>query len=352
MALFASNSGKKKRDQMLAIDLGSRTTKAVHLQRRGNDFVLCGYTVMDAPIFEKTLSVDLLSEHLKAVSLALGAKTKTVSMAIGMSDSLIRHVEMPRIPVDDMRQALKFNSKGYLQQDLTGHVFDCYIVPQQNAQPKTGPGAQKQKVIVAGAKKQLTDDFLEATKSAGLMADQLVPALVCPSNTFEIAMPEAFSREVVALVDIGFKSSFICIVQEGELVLSRVVTLGGDRLTAGLAESLNTSYAEAEGIKIGMAHEVQTQLEALMSPLGRELRASIDFFEHQHDKPVSRAFVTGGSAKSEFILQALQNDLMIECKTWNPTDSLQKSLSAQQEAELSEIAPQLTIALGAAFSAL
>ena len=36
----------------------------------------------------------------------------------------------------------------------------------------------------------------------------------------------------------------------------RVVNIGGDKLTAGLAETMSISYAEAEGIKIGMAPEV------------------------------------------------------------------------------------------------
>ena len=352
MALpFFDNGVKKKRDQMLAIDLGSRTTKAVNLQRKGNEFALCGFALVDAPIYEKTLSVDLLTEHLKTVSQALGAKTKVLTAAVGVNEALVRHVDMPRIPVDEMRQALKFNSKNYLQQDLAGHVFDCYVIPQSNP-AKGGGGGQKQKVLVAGAKKQYVDDFIEAARNVGLTADHIVPGLVCPTNAFEMAMPDIYSKEVIALVDVGFKSSFISILQEGELVLSRVVTLGGDRLTAGLAESMNISYAEAEGIKIGMPHEVQSQLEALVSPLGRELRASIDFFEHQQDRTVSRVFVTGGSANSEHVLQVLQNELMVECKTWNPAVSLQIALPEPQAAEFSQVAPQLSVALGAAFAAL
>jgi Tfp pilus assembly PilM family ATPase len=165
-------------------------------------------------------------------------------------------------------------------------------------------------------------------------------------------MPEVFAREVIALVDIGFKNSSISILVEGELALSRVVAIGGDRLTSGLAETMGISYAEAEGIKVGMAGEVQPTLESLLTPLGRELRASIDFFEHQHDRPVSQVYVSGGSARSEFILQSLQNEMMVECKTWNATGFLQMALPPQQTAEVEQIAAQLTVALGAALAAL
>ena len=53
---------------------------------------------------------------------------------------------------------------------------------------------------------------------------------------------------------------------------------------------MNISYAEAEGIKVGMPGEVQAALESQVQPLGRELRASLDFFEHQQIVP-SPAFM-------------------------------------------------------------
>jgi type IV pilus assembly protein PilM len=256
------------------------------------------------------------------------------------------------MPVDDMRQILRNNTKNYLQQDLPGYVFDCYIIPPRSLQkgPEKGktPGTQKQKVLVAGARRQLLDDMLMAIKNTGLIADHIIPGLVGPVNAFEMAMPEVFSKEVIALVDMGFKGTTICLLQEGELILSRAVAIGGDRLSNGLAEALGISYAEAEGIKVGMPSEVQSQLEALVLPLGRELRASIDFFEHQQDKTVTQVFISGGSARSEFIVNALQTELMVECKGWNPTSFLQTALPPQQLADIEHVAPQLAVAVGTA----
>jgi type IV pilus assembly protein PilM len=356
LSFFDSAIGKK-RDQMIAVDLGSRTTKAVCLQRRGEAFALCGFAVLDAPIYEKTLPPDLLSEHLKAVIQVLRPTTKYVALTVGVNDSQVRHADLPHMSLADMRQVLKLNAKAYLQQDLPGHIFDCHVgarkEPSKPADKVNSPGGpQKQRVLVAGARKQFIEDMVQGAKGAGLIADGLVPGLVGPVNAFEMAMPELFEKETVALVDFGFKNSSICIVMEGELMLSRVVSIGGDKITNGLAEVLNISYAEAEGIKIGMAAEVQTQLESLLVPLGRELRTSMDFFEHQHDRPVSQIFLTGGSASSEFIVQKLRQELMVECKILNPTSFLEKQLSPQQASELEAVGPQLTVALGTALAVL
>jgi len=356
MALPFINGSSKKRDQMLSIDLGGRTTKAVHLQRKGPGFVLAGYAVLDAPIYEKNLSADLLTEHLKAVSQALDARGKPATLAVGVNDSVVRHAEMPLMPVEDMRQILKNNTKNYLQQDLPGHIFDCSLIQTRLVQKpgekaKVAAVSPKQKVLVAGARKQVVEEMQAAMKNAGFIADHIVPGLVGPVNAFEMALPEIFAREVVALVDIGFKNTSICLVQEGELILSRVVGIGGDRITAGLAETLGISYAEAEGIKVGMPTEVQPNLEALVMPLGRELRASIDFFEHQQDRTVSQVYLAGASARSELIVQILQGEMMIECKPWNPISFLEMALPAQQSGEIDQIASQLGVAVGAALAA-
>jgi len=356
MALPFLNGTAKRRDQLISIDLGGRTTKAVHLQRKGDRFALSAYALLDAPIYERNLSADLLGEHLKSVCQALDTKTRSLSLAVGVNDSIVRHADFPQMPVSDMRQVLKNNSKNYLQQDLPGHVFDCFVIPPRAGEKfadktKLGSNAAKFKVLVAGARKQLIEEIQNAVRTTGLMADNIVPGLIGPVNAFEVTMPEVFAKEVIALVDVGFRNTTICVVQEGELVLSRVVNIGGDRLTNGLAESLGISYAEAEGIKVGMPMEVQSNLEALVTPLGRELRASIDFFEHQQDKTVGAVYISGGSARSEFIVQMLQTELMVECKPWNPVSSLEAVLAPQQAAEIDHVAPQLTVAIGAGLAA-
>src|SRR5262249_8423637 len=152
--------------------------------------------------------------------------------------------------------------------------FDSYTgSAPQNSAPKDPQ--QKAKILIAGTKSQIINNYVTAAKGAGLIPDHIVPSILGPVNAFEASMPQEFAQQTAALVDIGFKSSSISIVQQGELILNRVVSIGGDRLTAGLAETMNIGYAEAEGIKVGMPTEVEVQLDMLVSPLARELRASI-----------------------------------------------------------------------------
>jgi type IV pilus assembly protein PilM len=195
------------------------------------------------------------------------------------------------------------------------------------------------------------DELKAAVKTAGLSVYNITPSIISPVNAFEAAHPDLFTSDALALVDIGFQHSSISILIGGELILSRVVAIGGDRLTSDLAESMGISYAEAEGIKVGMPQEVQATLQNNLLALGRELRASIDFFEHQHDKTISQVFVSGGTARSELILQTLQSELMVPCKAWNPTSFMKLALPPQQLGEVEQIAPQLAVAVGGALAA-
>jgi len=336
---------------MIAVDLGSRTTKAALFERRGEILALTRYALLDAPLFEKKMSAELLGDHLKSVAEALGNTTKYIIVAVGLEDAMVRQIELPQIPLDEMRQILKVNHKNYLQQDLPNHVFDCYIIPPRSISGEKPGGTPKLKVLAAAAKQQLVTDFMQATQLAGLSAECMMPGLIGPMNTFEQALPDIYAKETVALVDIGFKHTSVCVLGRGELALTRVVNIGGDKLTTGLAEAMSISYAEAEGIKVGMAPEVEGPLQMQVIPLGRELRASLDFFEHQQDRPVSQVYVSGASARSEMILQILHSELLLECKTWNPTGFLQLALPGQQAVEIDHIGSQLTVAIGAALAA-
>ncbi|MBI3882274.1 MAG: pilus assembly protein PilM [Verrucomicrobia bacterium] len=353
------NGRTKKRDQFVAIDLGSKSTKAVYLQRKPDGVNLLGYVIQEAPIFEKAPSPELLAEHFKSLHRALGAKTKNLVIALSVNDSLLRQAELPMIASADMRTILKLNSKTYLQRDLGDHSFDCHTLPAATgalaATAKSGEAAKggvKTRVLIGGAKTQYLEDLQTAAKMSGLIAEEITPGPVGPVNAFEMNFPDAFQKDVIALVDIGYKNSSISIIHAGELVLNRVVSQGGDKLTAGLAESMGISYGEAESIKVGLPDEVKSNLQMLVSPLGRELRTSIDFFENQHDKPVSEVYVSGASAKSAFILEILQEELMLPCKSWNPTGSLKLQLAPETLSNLELVAPELTVAIGAASGAL
>ncbi len=55
---------------------------------------------------------------------------------------------------------------------------------------------------------------------------------------------------------------------------------------------------------------------------------------------------------SDVVRLILANELILECTNWDPISSLDKELSALEEAELELIGPQFSVAVGAALAAM
>src|SRR5438445_349209 len=60
MALPFLSGQAKQLEQIISIDLGARTTKAVHLQRKREGLNFLSYALQDAPAYEKGLSPQVL----------------------------------------------------------------------------------------------------------------------------------------------------------------------------------------------------------------------------------------------------------------------------------------------------
>ena len=339
-----------KGDQILAIVLGTQTTKAILVQRKGDRLCLLNYLLREAPAGEIGLSPERLAKHFRNIKLSLGAKTDRAILVIGMGDSLIRHAELPAVDTAVMRKLLKINTSTYIQQPLPDFEFDCHILAERPAKTTDTATAPQLKnwVLVGGARSQLLADLDDAAKEARLDVVQITLTQVSLINAATCALADLSAKEAVALVDIGFAASTITLLIHGRPELNRVVGMGGDKFTSGLAESMGINYSLAEGIKRVMPDKVQNKLQKFIAPLGQELRAAIDFFETQQDKKVSQILCLRGLGAFRVILQVLQEQMAVTCQKWDATAFLQIELPPDKAQSLSDESPQLASAVGAA----
>jgi type IV pilus assembly protein PilM len=337
-----------QREEMVAIDLGARTTKAVQVRRVGDDYLLFNYVLVDAPGKEKALSRSVWSDHLRKVLRALGSSSRRVVFSVGSENALLSQLDLPGASASDLRKMIKLSPRAYLQQDLPDHVFDCHVGVAAEEEPEIGGlrPRRKSRVLVASARRSLVEDLVDGARDAGLSVECVTLGQVAVANAFRHTHRESLGQPV-ALIDIGFRNSTISILQDGELALTRVVNLGAERLTAVLDQASLGGAPEPTDEENPLTDALQVSVQKAIIALAREIDASIGFFLSQHDQPVIQLYVSGGSARSHFILQTLEAELGLPCRNWNPTATFELKMPRTKGSEIDYEAPQLAGAVGA-----
>jgi len=249
---------------------------------------------------------------------------------------------------------LRQNSRHYFQEAFDDYDFGCSIrAPIASSRGAEGTVIPKrQRVLLSGTKASLVTELEASARAAGFVPTAVVLSQVGLFNAAMLSAPDLMRESVIALVDLGFHNSTISFAVNGELGLSRVVPIGGHSFTTSLAAALGVPYAAAEGVKTVMPDKVQAKLHDYLAPLGQELRAAIDFFESQEEKKVSQILVSGGTARSDLIVQGLQTQLGIPCQKLDTTASVTLALPPEKEDFWAKDMPSLTAAIGAAAAAL
>jgi type IV pilus assembly protein PilM len=339
---------RAQREEMVAIDLGARTTKAVQVRRMGDEYVLFNYVLVDAPGKEKALSRGVWAEHLRKVMRALGSSSRRVVFSVGSDSALLYQLDLPGASASDLRKMIKLSPRAYLQQDLPDHVFDCHVGAAAEEEAEVGGlrPRRKSRVLVASARRSLMEDLVDGARDIGLSVECITVGQVAVANAFRHTHRES-AGQPVALIDIGFRNSTISILQDGELALTRVVNLGAERLTAVLDQANAGGAPEPSDEENPLTDALQVSVQKTISALAREIDASIGFFLSQHDRPVVQLYVSGGSARSHFILQTLETELGLPCRNWNPTATFELNMPRAKGGEIDYEAPQLAGAVGA-----
>jgi Tfp pilus assembly PilM family ATPase len=342
----------------VVIDFGASSTKAIYIERHDEELQLLNYLVQPPLTAETRDSLPLLADRLRNIHQELGAKSKQVYVALSPVEGVFRNVELPQVPVADLRHLLKNNAKQYLHQELTGHEVDCTIVSRAPATSVTSLSSEgmaggrpqiRQNVLLGAASQTLVDQFENAAIAAGLVMAEVTFTQSGLINCVRQTSPQLLADNAVALIDIGLRSTCITIFLNSNASLTRVIPIGGQHLTAGLAKEFGIAPDMAEELKVTMSDKDFSKLEKLSRPLLDELRASIDFFEQLHERIVSHALITGGAARGEATIRLLQEGLVVpRCQMWDLAEGITLALEGEKPNTFAKDASRLGGVLGLA----
>lgn len=342
--IFRKKKQPTRPDCAIGLDLGSRQIKAAVVRRQGAALQLSKYAVRTPT---KGATVEQYAADLQEVLNNLQVEERRMRITLSCSSVMVCQVEFPRVPLDEVKAALQTYSAHYLRRDFSNYYLDVFELVEGPVDP-AAPKSAKIKVLVGGATRDEVNWYRNALAAAKINPTTIELTAVSVVNALQVCQVELCDKETVLLLDIGARSTSINLLQRGQPLMTRITQFGGDLINDHIAEVLTLQPAAAEEEKLKMSDTIQPLIRHSITPLVREIRSSIDFFERQYECHVARALACGGSACSTALLDCLSEEVGFQIESWNPVSTFDTAHFNGEGPALTALAPCLAAAIGAA----
>lgn len=363
----------------IGLDIGTGTFRVAQLQPGRDAPILtnCGSIKIPrgAVVEGEIVDIDVVSYSLSELWRKTGLSDKRVIIGIANQKIVIRSIEVPYMEKEDLKGALRYQVQDYIPLPVEEVILDFQIVGDYTVES----GERMLQILLVAAQRDMINNVVAAVEKAGLRPEvidvsafAIVRSLLGEPAISPVLPEEKPREEVVALVNMGAGITSIVVAEKGIIRFARDIALAGDDLTEVLADSLGTSFDEAEDLKIRIglpplvgdrfvnvpselldrAETVQDVLEREVLRFMSEIRRSFDYYLAQTPTAELRKVVlTGSPAKLKYFRSYFEREIGLEVLAGHPLEHVQVSsrlsLEALKEDELS-----LAICLGLAMGGL
>ena len=349
----------------IGLDIGSSTVRAVQIapSRRGHATLervgqvpLAPGAVRDGEIVDPEM-VAMAVRELWNVG---GFKGRRVALGVSNQQVVVRQVDLPYLPDNELRQSLPFQVDEAIPIPVDQAILDFHTL-----ETLTGDdGRRVSRILLVAAQREMVQRLVEAVTRA-----RLEPVLV---DLDAFAMLRSLAPEAgrglldetagELLVDIGSVVTNLLIHADGVPRFVRILLMGGDAITDELETQLGLDRAEAERHKVetGLLDpvallEADRHARVIAERAGRlldEIRGSLDYYATQADAvPVRRVILTGGASRLRGLAERLSDALGIPVERGHPMQELRIGSVGLPHEQLVDLEPDLAVAIGLALGA-
>jgi type IV pilus assembly protein PilM len=247
----------------------------------------------------------------------LPGRPQLVFSALPADAVLLRTVEIPKVPARRAEAILRREIEDDLPIDLDEAVLDHIDSPV--------PGRPLVRCLVAVARTEDVREVLELLDAAGLDPAELGAGASVYTELSRIS-PQLASPDPVMIVDMGSRLTDMVIVESGQTVSMRTVSVGGDDLTRALIEHYRCTREKAEEYKTLSAwQDMAAVLEPAVQRIVPQIRQTMLSFAARTGRRVTQVLLAGGSALMPGLPERLSDTLQV------PVALLCEELDAEAE---------------------
>jgi len=338
----------------VGLDIGSSAVKAVELRLTSS-----GYKV--AAIGSEPLPVDsivdgaiidggVVAEVIRRVFEGSNIKTKEVVASLSGNAVIVKKISLPLMSAEELAESIYWEAEQYIPFDIQDVNLDYQVLDAavDDASQDT------MDVLLVAAKKEKIADYTAVIAQAGRVPVVVDVDAFALQNAYEINYGIDMSQ-VVVLVNAGASAININIVEGGQSLFTRDISMGGNAYTEALQSELSLTLEDADQLKRGLAVEGATIEDALPIILSvtdnllLEIEKTFDFFRATAaSERLDHLVVSGGSAGIDGFLEALGARFDLPVSEFDPFRQVEFDIKPFSDERRRELIATSAVAVGLA----
>ncbi len=238
----------KKLSTVLGIDVGSQQIKLAEVKMQGREPAISALAIGPTPegAVDHTglYDSDNVAAAIKGMLTASGSSAPYAVISIaGQASILVRTLEVPKMSGDELKEHMNW--------EISRSIPFAETTVQQDFKAYEGgdPAATNQDVVMAVAPQSAVDTMISVITKSGKKPFAIDVEPLALARSTATSYGEALDNKTLCVVDIGHQSTAINIYRNGQLLMPRVIPLGGFQFTRAIADNMALTEQDAEDLK-------------------------------------------------------------------------------------------------------
>ena len=343
--------GKKK--SVAGLDVGSSSIKMVQLDGKMNSLNLVGLgfenlpddTIVDGQIME----LNTVSEVINNICTNHQISANQVVTGVSGHSVIIKNIVLPPMSREELEESIDWHAEEHIPYDLSDVTLDYHV---------TAESADATQVLIAACKRERIDNLKQSIQLSGRTPIVIDVDTFALQNCYEVNY-QPDETQVVTLLNIGASTMNINIVQGTRSLFTRDITVGGSQFTDVLQKNLGISFQQAEAVKRGVSDgsedieekSIEPLMDNVMEMVTLEIQKTFDFYRATSEDgglAVQKILISGGGSKLAGLREGLATRLELPVEILDPFRQIKVDARKFDPDYLSEIMPEMAVAVGLA----
>ncbi len=291
----------------------SMRTKKIRTLDQWGDITIPENVLQNGEIKDEKILIDVLKEF----------KTKTgaeyIRVSLPEEKAYIFETKIKRnVPVKEIHNLLEFRLEENVPISAREAIFDYQMLANDNK-------SNEAQVVVAAYQRNIVLKYYDVCRAA-----ELTPlSFEVESQAMARAVVPAQCKDTVMLIDFGKSRTGVGIVQDGALLYTSTIDIGGRHLSqvlrkvvGDLAESELTSIKNVSGLIRGVDDSrVYEALISTISVVKDEIASRMQYWhlkdDNRNNRRIKKIILCGGSVNLKGLLEYLTESLGVPCEKAN-----------------------------------